>query len=170
MPKVEVNLKEKCGFLCLDAKQCEIGLEKRDMAQPKKVVAFAKLKKAGRTVYSALYYNWPAEKTTKHAEELMCEDPGLKWRLKNLIREGPATQQGQKPDPVAGLSKRLGRMDLKGPKLVVYLTMQPCHKSTNNTPDKSCCETLLKFKENYLDPSGIKLVIKPTFIHKVSQT
>ena len=168
MPKVEVGSQKICGLLCLDAEKCVIG-QRGWKAQPLKVKAFAKLEKAGRTVYSALYENCPAKEETKHAEEFMCEDPELQRELKNLIREGRATQQGQNHDPVAGLSEELGGMDLEGPKLVVYLTMQPCHKSTNNTPAKSCCETLLKFKENYLDPS-IELVIKPTFIHKVSQT
>ena len=162
MPKVEVDFKEKCGFLCLDAAQCEIGQEGEE-AQPKKVVAFAKLEKAGRTVYSALYKNCPGKETTKHAEEFMCEDR----ELKNLIGEGPATQQGQKHDPVAVVSEGLGGMNLEGPKLVVYLTMQPCHKSADKTPDKSCCDTLIKFKEKYLDPAGAELVIKPTFLFRV---
>ena len=55
----------------------------------------------------------------------------------------------------------------KQQQLVVFMTYQPCHKSADETPDKSCCDTLIKFKEKYLDPAGTELVIKLLFIYKV---
>lgn len=170
-----------------------IGKRGNEKAQPKTVAAYVELQKAGREAYTALYDNCYAKE--KHAEDFMWEDDELIKELKKMranpvggLCEGYEGLSFEKSKERGGLFYTAGarqtggqcegrsgrpgsprKEDREKPKLVVYLTLQPCHYSVKNTPDKSCCETLIKFKKEHLDPSGTKLVIKPTFLLMVRE-
>ena len=165
MPEVQdPPPKVVCRRECLDPKQCGVFESDNEMAQPKTVVAYVELREGGEVAYSAIYDS--CHDKTIHAEEFMCNDPRLIEKLEKL--GGSATQQGH-TNSVDELS-HVGldpKSQKKQQQLVVFLTYQPCHKSADKTPDRSCCDTLIKFKEKYLDPAGTELVIKLLFVYKV---
>jgi hypothetical protein len=123
------------------------------------------LRKGDTEVYSATYGNCVSKATTIHAEDFFDEDArggDLFNYLEHLKKEQDDLVQG-----MAGMS-----LEPSGPQLelCLYITLQPCHKSADNTPDKSCTEKLINLFQYFLaelELNPFKFVVKPTFIFKV---
>ena len=109
--------------------------------QPRKVVALVKFEDAsGDLVYQARYTNCYVNKN--HAENFFDCD----------IRHGVLT------DKVENILNHDGTITL-------YLTYQPCNKSTvsrGTRPNQSCCDILKSIYFDILQPKGIRLRIKIT--------
>ena len=111
-------------------------------AQPRTVVAVVKFEKEGGGVlYQARYTNCVPQR--KHAEDFFKED----------------MEHGE-------LAKKMQEY-LEGGTITIYLTLQPCNKSTTTgtkgtSPDQSCCKTLKDIFTNRLQRRNIKLFVKPT--------
>ena len=110
--------------------------------QPKTAVAVVKFEKEdGSIAYQARYTNCVPQK--KHAEDFFKKD----------VENGELAKKMQE--------------HLEGGTITIYLTLQPCNKSTTTgtkgTPtDQSCCETLKEIFTNRLQQKNIKLYVKPT--------
>ena len=126
---------------CLDEGNCKFG---REDSLPRSVVALVKYEIEdgnGMIVrYSNHYIRDPD--VTKHAEEFFSDD----------IND---------PENEA-LRSSISRKKLK--KITMYITLQPCHLSTNRGPKKSCCGVLLKLKDSQL--KNVEMCIKCTHIYK----
>jgi hypothetical protein len=161
VPTVEKNYHNICTNNCLDANQCIIGQGKE---QPKYVIATAVLRKGDTELYSATYCNDVSQTPTKHAEEFFDEDARELDRFNYL--EHLKKEQDDLVQRMAGMS-----VEPSGPlELCLYITLQPCHKSVDNTPNKSCTEKLTNLYQYFtsnLKLNNFKFVVKPTFIYKV---
>ena len=134
------------NYFCLDQKKCIIGKKAREGAQPRIVVAVAKFEsQRGKILYEARYTNCDANQ--KHAEEFFKNDientDGVFRKMVVDNREGTIT---------------------------IYLTYQPCNKSTEKNPKKSCCDTLEKIATEILRADGrkIDLCVKATHTRNLS--
>lgn len=117
--------------------------------QPRKVVALVKFEDAsGDLVYQARYTNCYVNKN--HAENFFDCD----------IRHGVLT------DKVENKRNHNGTITL-------YLTYQPCNKSTGLTrgtrPNQSCCDIVKRIYSDILQPKGIRLRIKITHALRLEQ-
>jgi hypothetical protein len=113
--------------------------------EPEAVVAVVNFEKIdGRILYEARYTN--CRKKKMHAEDFLKEDIG-KGVLAEIVRDNPNGT------------------------ITMYLTLQPCNKSTgetdNTNPDQSCCDILKKIVREILRNNGrnIKLCIKATHMN-----
>ena len=110
--------------------------------QPRTVVAVAKFEKEDSSIlYQARYTNCVPQ--MKHAEDFFKED----------VENGELATKIEK--------------NLEGGTITIYLTLQPCNKSTTRgtkgtPPDQSCCKTLKDIFTNKLKGRKIKLCVKPT--------
>ncbi len=135
---------------CLDENNCSIARracenrEKIWTRQPRTVVAFAKFEVDGVTEYEARYTNCHAGQ--EHAEDHF--DSDIRLIYKKLYEAIHAAEES------------------KTKSITVYLTCQPCNKSTRETsgtkPDQSCCEILENVYSQELKPKNISLCIKAT--------
>jgi hypothetical protein len=132
------------NMVCLDPNACQIGSgRKNDLDQPKTAVALVKYEIDGINVFLKRYTNCYEKQA--HAEDYFKYD----------IMEGPLKQSGQISKKASG-------------EITMYITMQPCHRSTLETkgtsPTYSCCDILNELLEKL--PQDIKLCIKPTHLCK----
>ena len=121
---------------CLDQQNCKVGQED---TLPKSVVALAKYEIDDGSHISVRYSNHRRNNTRKHAEEFFSDD------IKNITSR----------ISVSGMTLR---------KITMYITFQPCHRSTLHTPGKSCCDVLLRLL-GHRRLSGVEICIKPTHIY-----
>ena len=133
-------------YCCLDENHCQVGKmvkqkEKRfpEWIPPKTVAALVKYEIDDGSDMSVCYSNHYILDATKHAEEFFSDD--IEKRKKSISD-----------------SKRTLR------KITMYITFQPCHLSTINKYEKSCCNVLLNLLEDPL--KNVEICIKPTHIHK----
>ena len=119
---------------CLDEHNCKVG-----HTLPKSVVALVKYEIVVGKNIIVRYSNHYIWKATKHAEEFFSDD------LKNTTASSSVSGKTLK-------------------KITMYITSQPCHFSTTNTPKKSCCDVLLKLLDRPRR-KGVKIFIKPTHIY-----
>ena len=137
------------NYFCLDQKKCIIGKKAREGAQPRTVVAVAKFEsQRGKILYEARYTNCDANQ--KHAEEF----------FKNDIENTDGVFRKMVVDNPEGT-------------ITIYLTYQPCNKSTKKKrtdPEKSCCDTLEKIATEILRADGrkIDLCVKATHTRNLS--
>ena len=119
--------------------------------QPKTVVALAKFEVDEEIKYEARYTNCYDEK--EHAEDLFDRD----------LRHGELSKE---------ISNATERNRTKS--ITLYLTYQPCNKSTAKTqgtkPDQSCCEILRNLYSDVLEQQNIRLCIKVTHTRRLEQT
>ena len=120
--------------------------------QPRTVVAVVKFeKKGGGILYQARYTNCLPQK--KHAEDFFKKDVE-EQKLGEIIN-------GEKSS---------------GGTITIYLTYQPCNKSTTKKPegtqgtppDKSCSETLTNIFTEKLTGRNIKLCVKPSHLYRLT--
>ena len=137
------------NYFCLDQKKCIIALKEDEYAQPRTVVAVAKFEsQRGKILYEARYTNCDANK--KHAEDF----------FKNDIENKDGVFRKMVVDNPEGT-------------ITIYLTYQPCNKSTQTErtdPEKSCCDTLEKIVTEILRADGreIDLCVKATHTRNLS--
>jgi hypothetical protein len=136
---------------CLDKKECIVATKAKTSStkwyvQNKKVVAVVKFEDAnGKIQYQARYTNCYKKSEQKHAEDFFKED---------IENENGALREKVNTNPNGTIT--------------MYLTIQPCNKSTSiegttNTPaNKTCCKTLTTIVKDILLPKKIKLCVKPT--------
>ena len=132
------------NYSCLDEEKCIIANEAKKpkgwMAQPRTVVAVVKFAKKDGSIVYEARYT-NCQEDTKHAEDFFEED--VEDDLVNKIEGGTIT---------------------------MYLTLQPCNRSTTTKPggtqgtkpNHSCCETLKNIYESKLQKKEVKLRVKPT--------
>ena len=140
---------------CLDENNCTIAKRAKEpghswKVQPKTVVVVAKFEVDEKIKYEARYTNCHSGK--EHAEDHFDLD----------IRIGK-------------LSEELNNNAAEGNKLItLYLTYQPCNKSTGETtgtkPNQSCCKILRKVYSEVLRPKNIRLSIKATHTRRLDRT
>jgi hypothetical protein len=125
---------------CLDQTNCIIGhratIENNPSAQAKTVVAVVKFEDANGILYEARYTNCSEEQ--KHAEDFFKED----------------IENGELGEKVEANSNGT---------ITLYLTYQPCNKSTgtaNANPNQSCCAILLEIYQTILQQHTISLCVK----------
>jgi hypothetical protein len=123
-----------------EAKQLVEKAEKATYAwcfQAKTVVAVVKFEKDGNILYEARYTNCGKEQ--KHAEDFFKEDME-KGELGEKVKANPNGT------------------------ITLYLTLQPCNKSTgktaNTNSNQSCCTTLKNIYESKLQEHTISLYVK----------
>ena len=140
-------------YFCLDDNACIIAerakkSESNGYVQPRdRVVAVVKFENPTGILYEARYTNCKDIKVKKHAEDFFKDD----------IESGD----------LAGIVGQQGNGTI-----TMYLTLQPCNKSTTlnpegtkaTPPDKSCCDTLIQIFENILQDNDkeIGLCVKVT--------
>ena len=132
--------------VCLDENNCGIArrackIKEKDWTmQPKTVVAFAKYEVDGKTKYEARYTN--CYNDSEHAEEFL--DLDIRCEKFN--------------DAIIDAKEK------KTKSITLYLTYQPCNKSTRKTKgtkqDQSCCDTIQQVYTEVLAPGNISLCIK----------
>ena len=112
---------------CLDEDNCKFG---REDILPRSVVALVKYEIEDGNGMIVRYSNHyiPNPDVTKHAEEFFSDDIN---DPKNEV-----------------LRSSISRKKLK--KITMYITLQPCHRSTNRGPENSCCDVLLELKNAQL--------------------
>ena len=125
---------------CLDQQNCKVGQED---TLPKSVVALVKYEIDDGSHISVRYSNHRRNNTRKHAEEFFSDD------IKNITSR----------ISVSGMTLR---------KITMYITFQPCHRSTLHTPGKSCCDVLLGLL-GHPRLNGVEIFIKPTHIYKAGE-
>ena len=141
------------GYCCLDTEHCQVADMVKDKAEkhdpspkwtpPKSVVALVKYEIDDGSHISVRYSNHRKNNTRKHAEEFFSDD------IKNMT-----------------LSSSVSGKTLK--KITMYITFQPCHRSTLHTPGKSCCDVLLGLL-GHPRLNGVEIFIKPTHIYKAGE-
>ena len=137
------------NYFCLDQKKCIIALKKNEYAQPRTVVAVAKFESQTKKIlYEARYTNCATNH--KHAEDF----------FKNDIENTDGVFREMVVDNPEGT-------------ITIYLTYQPCNKSTKTKqtdPEKSCCDTLQKIATKTLRADGrkIDLCVKATHTRNLS--
>ena len=118
--------------------------------QPKTVVALAKFEVDEEIKYEARYTNCCDEK--EHAEDLFDRD----------LRHGELSKE---------ISNATERNRTKS--ITLYLTYQPCNKSTGETEgtrrNQSCCDILEEVYSKVLQPQSVSLCIKPTHTLRLDQ-
>ena len=133
------------NYFCLDQKKCIIGKKAEEGAQPRTVVAVAKFEsQSGTILYEARYTNCDAN---QHAEDFFKNDiENTDGEFRKMVVENP---EGT---------------------ITIYLTYQPCNKSTKKNPKKSCCDTLEKIVTEILRADGrkIDLCVKATHMRNLS--
>ena len=124
---------------CLDKENCIIGRrqsQQENNPQPLTAVALVKFQPTNGQHFLRRYTNCYSNKT--HAEEYFVNDVK------------------------ANICSSFGELK----EVTMYITMQPCHKSTSDTKgtkkDWSCCDILIDLAKNEL--KGVKIVIKPTHL------
>ena len=119
---------------CLDEGNCKVG-----DTLPRSVAALVKYEIDDGKDIIVRYSNHYIPNATKHAEEFFSDD------IKN-----PTSSSS-----VSGKTLK---------KITMYITFEPCHFSTINTPKKSCCDVLLELLRYPL--KSVEICIKPTHIYK----
>ena len=139
--------KVECQKECLDTAVCEVG-KREDNAQPKNVAAVVAMF-SEEALWISSYTNCCScfQDVKVHAEDL-------------VIQDSSNSQEGCLGDFLKSEEAKDANT------MIIYLTLQPCHRSAKNTPLKSCTEKLIKFYKEKLQPRCISLVVKPTFIYK----
>ena len=122
--------------------------------QPKDVALLAVLQENGERIWISSFTNccqciMYGRKVKKHAEEFLLEDAA-----------------SNNENSLGSILESFERSDTKSKALTLYITYQPCHKSAENSMEKSCTETVIKLYNEHLKPKGVKLIIKPTHILK----
>lgn len=116
-----------------------------DACRGKTVVAIARLvdHAANTIVYQARYSNCfrGSPVVNDHAEEFMIRDTELR-RAIDALENAPGKYE-----------------------LIIWLTYQPCHHSSDN-PRRSCTREILKFKRMHLDARSVHLSIRFTFPYR----
>ena len=120
---------------CLDEGNCKVG-----NTLPRSVAALVKYEINDGNDIIVRYSNHYIPDATKHAEEFFSDD------IKNTTASSS----------VSGTTLE---------RITMYITSQPCHLSTTNTPDKSCCNVLLELLE---DPrlENVEMCIKFAHIYR----
>ncbi|EDO30016.1 predicted protein [Nematostella vectensis] len=159
--KVLGNKKEFCGAFyhvprsksgCLDKQSCAIAKRGHD-ATPLTAVALVKYEQQESSewaIKSVRRYTNCSDKM-KHAEEFFLMDIDCQLEARHKGEEG-----------------FLDFWNKKKWQITMYLTMQPCHLSTDTggtKEDQSCCEVMIKAKEKLGD--NVEIVIKPTHLCQV---
>ena len=136
---------------CFDEEKCVVAVEAKSksnwLVQPKTVVAVVKYEgKEESDSFEAMYTNCYSHRV--HAEEY-------------FVRDITEEMYGNKDLTKAIVAKKIK-------KITMYITLQPCHLSTEGTSGTnencSCCKTLMGLLNESL--KGVKLCIKPTHICK----
>ena len=157
------NYQSKFEYECLikqnnTSKGCRITDNAGDhlLKQPKDVALLAVLQENGEIIWISSFtnccqciYDMYGRKMKKHAEDFLLED---------------ATSNNK--NSLGSVLKGFQSSDRKSRVLTLYITYQPCHKSAQNSLQKSCTETVKKFYNELLKPKGVILIIKPTHILK----
>lgn len=169
---------KKNDMQCLDEERCRVfdkdnklqaETNTPERRQPKHVVCLVVLKKGENVEYKAIYENCVINEGIKtHAEEFFDED-ARNGKLKEIL-EGPdidGVTAGVEHVNIKENSSQAAPSESNTLKLCMYITLQPCHKSTPAN-EKSCTDRLITLYRDRLKPRGIEFVVKPTFIHKVS--
>ena len=123
---------------CLDEGNCKVG-----NTLPRSVAALVKYEIKDGNDIIVRYSNHYIPDATKHAEEFFSDD------IKNTTASSS----------VSGTTLE---------RITMYITSQPCHLSTTNTPDKSCCNVLLELL-GHPRLNGVEICIKPTHIYKAGE-
>ena len=144
----EVPGRNGYNMFCLDTSNCQIWSgRKSDRSKPKTAVALVKYEIDGN-VFLKRYTNCCRSDIKAHAEEY------FKYDITRT--EGPLSHHDQSSDNAKN-------------KITMYITMQPCHRSTLSTrgtsPTYSCCDILNELLERL--PQDINLCIKPTHLCKI---